>query len=141
VKVTNCDFLSGRYSEQLLAWLGRVSDCTRDLNTRFGSDAFCPLPSLRPHRPSYPTRQTTLTTQCPRIRTIRLLQRLHQTSRPSLRMLWRSTRNGRRKTLPLIAWLPISSPANLLRPFSPSFKLKFRPLIHLQVPMKGGQAC
>ena len=43
----------------------------------------CPLPSSRPHRLSHLTSSST--TQCPRIRTIRLLQPLPRPSRASLK--------------------------------------------------------
>ena len=99
---------------------------------------FCPLPSLRPLPLS---RLTSSTTQCPKIRTIRLLQPLPRTSGPSLTTLWRNTKCGRGKTLPPMAWPPRSSPATLLMPFSPCFKTKSRRLIRLRVPTKGGQGC
>ena len=99
----------------------------------------CPLSSSRPHRLSHLTSSST--TQCPRIRTIRLLQPLPRPSRASLKTLWRNTKSEPRETLPPIAWPPKSSLATLRKPFSPCLKPKSRSLIRLRVPMKHGKGC
>ena len=112
---------------------------TAEAQTDIGGASLCTLPSSHPHRLSH--LNSSSTTQCPRIRTIRLLQPLPRTSRPSLPTLWRNTKSGRRKTLPPIAWPPKSSPATLRKPFSPCLKPKPRSLIRLQVPMKRGKGC
>ena len=126
-------------AEWLLAWVPREVSVIRSANARVGRTSLLPFPLTATL--SYPSDQTSSTTQCPRIQTIRLRQPLPRTSGPSLRPLWRNTKSGRRKTSPLMAWPPRSSPATLPMPFSPCFKPKSRRLILLRAPTKGGQGC
>ena len=116
----------------------RISERLRP-KTDIGGASLCTLPSSRPHRLSHLTSSST--TQCPRIRTIRLLQPLPRPSRASLKTLWRNTKSEPRETLPPIAWPPKSSLATLRKPFSPCLKPKSRSLIRLRVPMKHGKGC